>query len=135
MKTLDLESIKEVISDVLEDKIEFCFLLGTAATNFFREDSDIDIAVFWKDPKLEFTSKLNFTNELQDRFARDVDLISLNDVDVIYGMQVMEKGRLLLNHNSGLLLSWKSEQLSRYPDFKTSRAIIEKNILNRKKYV
>ncbi len=135
MKTLDLESIKKVISDVLEDKIEFCFLLGTAATPFFREDSDIDIAVFWKDPKLEFTSKLNFTNELQDRFARDVDLISLNDVDVIYGMQVMEKGRLLLNHNSGLLLSWKSEQLSRYPDFKTSRAIIEKNILNRKKYV
>ena len=84
---------------------------------------------------MDFTSKVNFTNELQDRFARDVDLISLNDVDVIYGMQVMEKGRLLLNHNSGLLLSWKSEQLSRYPDFKASRAIIEKNILTRKKYV
>ena len=112
MKNLDLESVKKV-----------------------REDSDVDIAVFWKDEKMDFTSKLSFTNELQDRFGRDVDLIGLNDIDVIYGMQVMEKGRILINHNPGLLLSWQSEQLSRYPDFKSSREVIEKNILNRKRYV
>lgn len=135
MKTLNLDNIRKDVSDVLGDKIEFCFLLGTAATPFFREDSDVDLAVFWKDPDLDFTSKINIINDLQDRFGRDVDLIGLNDIDVIYGMQVMEKGRLLLDNNPGLLLSWKAEQLSRYPDFKTSRAIIEENILNRKKYV
>jgi len=59
----------------------------------------------------------------------------LNTIDIIYGIQVVDTGRLLLNKNPGLLLDWKAKQLSRYPDFKASRAIIEKNILNRKKYV
>jgi proline dehydrogenase len=74
-------------------------------------------------------------NELEEKLGHDIDLISLNNIDVIYGIQVIDTGRLLVNTNPGLMLEWKVKQLSRYPDFKASRAIIENNILNRKKYV
>ena len=74
-------------------------------------------------------------NALEEKFGHNVDLISLNNIDIIYGIQVVDTGRLLFNNNAGLMLEWKTMQLSRYPDFKVSRAIIEENILNRKKYV
>jgi predicted nucleotidyltransferase len=132
---LALEKIQEVAADTFGDLSEFCFLLGSAATPRFRQDSDIDIAVFWKNGEIDFNQKLKIVNELEDKLGYAIDLISLNNIDIIYGIQVVDTGRLLINNNPGLMLEWKAKQLSRYPDFKASRAIIEKNILNRKKYV
>lgn len=132
---ITLEKIRSAIADTIGKLSEFCFLLGSAATPRFRQDSDIDITVFWTNGEIDFDLKLKVLNELEDKLGHDVDLISLNAIDVIYGIQVVDTGRLLINNNPGLLLDWKTKQLSRYPDFKASRAIIEKNILNRKKYV
>jgi predicted nucleotidyltransferase len=132
---ITLESIKAVVTDTIGELSEFCFLLGSAATPRFRQDSDIDIAVFWKNGDIDFDLKLKIINELKEKLGHDIDLISLNSIDIIYGIQVVDTGRLIVNNNPGLLLSWKSQQLSRYPDFKASRSIIETNILNRKKYV
>jgi predicted nucleotidyltransferase len=135
LKPITLENIKAVVTDTIGELSEFCFLLGSAATPRFRHDSDIDIAVFWKNGDINFDLKLKIMNELENKLRHDIDLISLNHIDVIYGIQVVDTGRILINNNAGLLLDWKSQQLSRYPDFKASRSIIEKNILNRKKYV
>lgn len=132
---ITFDQIQSYVNDTLSDLSEFCFLLGSAATPRFRPDSDIDIAVFWKNSEIDFNLKLRVMNELEDKLGRSIDLISLNSIDVIYGIQVVDTGRLLVNNNPGLMLEWKAKQLSRYPDFKLSRAIIEKNILNRKKYV
>ncbi len=121
--------------NIIGDKSEFCFLLGSAGTPRFRQDSDIDIAVFWKNGEVDFNTKLDVMNALEENLGHDIDLISLNEIDVIYGIQVVDTGRMLINNNPGLMLDWKARQLSRYPDFKASREIIEKNILNRKKYV
>jgi predicted nucleotidyltransferase len=132
---INFDKIQSYVTDTLSDLSEFCFLLGSAATPRFRPDSDIDIAVFWKNSEIDFNLKLRVMNELEDKLGHSIDLISLNSIDVIYGIQVVDTGRLLFNNNPGLMLEWKAKQLSRYPDFKVSRAIIEKNILNRKKYV
>jgi predicted nucleotidyltransferase len=131
----NFEEIQLAVSEVLDVYSEFCFLLGSGGTPRFRQDSDIDIAVFWKNGDVDFNLKLEIINKLEDKLGHNIDLINLNSIDVIYGMQVVDTGRLLKNNNPGLILDWKAKQLSRYPDFKASRAIIEKNILNRKKYV
>lgn len=135
MKNPDLNEIQSAVKTLVRDKAEFCFLLGSAATHRFRPDSDIDIAVFWKNGEVEFDYKLEVVNELENILGHNIDLITLNNIDVIFGIQVVDTGRVLINNNPGLLLEWKAHQLSRYPDFKASRAIIEENILNRKKYV
>jgi predicted nucleotidyltransferase len=140
--SLTFSQVELITKQVLEKYAEFCFLLGSAATPRFNKESDIDLAVFWKPSlfnlssnEIDFEFKLKILNELEETFHHDVDLVSLNNIDVIYGVQVADTGRIIINNNPRLLLEWKVKQLSRYPDFKTSRSIIEKNILNRKKYV
>jgi predicted nucleotidyltransferase len=135
VEQISFEKIQSIVEQTIGNLSDFCFLLGSAATPRFREDSDIDVAVFWRNGDIDFDLKLKIMNELEDKLGHDIDLISLNNIDIIYGIQVVDKGRLLFNTNPGLMLEWKAKQLSRYPDFKASRAIIENNILNRKKYV
>jgi predicted nucleotidyltransferase len=114
--------------------IVFAYLMGSAGTERFGAESDIDIAVYWKkSPSLEELAPIR--TQLEAYFNREVDLVSLNGVDLIFSRQVLETGRLFICESAGLHLQWRADQLSRYPDFKFSRKIIESNILNRKKYV
>lgn len=126
--------ISKILAETLADQAEFAFLMGSAETERFRPDSDIDVAVFWKETVT--SEQMNFLcRNLEKKFNRDVDLISLNKIDVIFARQVLETGRLLFNNSAGNLLKWKMEKLSEYPDFKFSRKLIEDQILKRKKYV
>ena len=132
---ITFDKIQTTVKDVIGKEALFCLLVGTAATPRFTSDSDIDIAVFWDKSFNYLEDSASIKQDLESRFNREVDLIRLNDIDVIFGIQAVETGRPLFINDDGNFLKWKSEQLSRYPDFKASRAIIEKNILNRKKYV
>jgi predicted nucleotidyltransferase len=120
--------------ELLADNCEFAYLLGTADTERFRDDSDIDFAIY---PKVAVTKEIlaKLKLALEDEFSRDVDLVSLIGVDLIFGRQVIETGRLLFSQNPEIHLRWVAEQLSQYPDFKFSRKVIEDNLLTRKKYV
>lgn len=120
--------------DVLSPHCEFGFLMGSYGTDRFHKESDIDLAVFFKKATLS-EEKRNCWLELEKIFSREVDLVELNAIDPIFGHQVLETGRLLFSGNPGLLLQWKATQTSLYIDFKMDRAIVEKNMLNRKKYV
>lgn len=126
--------ISTTLTEVLDQQAEFAFLMGSAETERFHKDSDVDVAVFWK-KSCSAEQKKKCWRVLEDRFSRDVDLVSLNEIDIIFARQVLEKGRLLFNNASGVLLNWKMEKLADYPDFKISRKVIEDNILTRKKYV
>ena len=127
-------NISKTICAVLMDFAEFAYLMGSAETERFNKESDIDVAVFWKDSSTD-EQKRKCLVDLEKAFNREVDLVSLNKVDIIFAHQVLEKGRLLFDNYAGLLLQWKMQKLAEYPDFKTSRKVIEDNILNRKKYV
>jgi predicted nucleotidyltransferase len=135
MNSAALEAeIKEVLEKLCVDRIEFAYLLGSAGTPRFRPESDIDLAVYWKG-SIELSEQCKIANELNLHFNREIDLVNLNIADLIFSRQVLETGRLLMCRSAGSHLAWKADQLSRYPDFKQSREVIEKNILNRKKYV
>ena len=132
--SITTDSIKTVLESLLIDQIEFAYLLGSAGTERFQSESDIDLAIYWKKIP-EFSEMVEIKAKLEDHFKRDVDLVSINTTDLIFSRQILETGRLLFCRSPGLHLQWKADQLSRYPDFKYSRKIIEDNILNRKKHV
>ncbi len=127
-------NISKTLIEVLTQDAEFAFLMGSAETERFHAESDIDVAVFWKGSCSDDQKKIH-VRTLEEKINRDIDLISLNKIDIIFARQVLETGRLLFCSSDGILLNWKMEKLSNYPDFKTSRKIIEDNILTRKKYV
>lgn len=133
-KVFTEDEIKQAIEDIFFDKYHFALLLGSAATERFHSESDIDIAVYFKtEIPSEELSKLSL--QLEEAFAWDCDLIQLNKTDTIFARQVLETGREISIVNRPFFNVWKAEQLAKYPDFKQSRKIIEDNLLNRKKYV
>lgn len=127
-------NISKTINDALKDLAEFAYLMGSAETERFNNESDIDVAVFWKETTTG-DQKRKCLADLETLSNREVDLVALNKIDVIFAHQVLDKGRLIFDNNAGLHLKWKVDRMSEYPDFKISRKIIEDHILNRKKYV
>ena len=124
----------EKASKILNDYCEFAYLMGSADSDRFHSESDIDLAIYPK-PGIDDLNLAQLKSKLEEEFSRDVDLVSLLGVDLIFGRQVIETGRIIFIHNPEIHLRWLADQLSRYPDFKFSRAIIETNLLTRKKYV
>ena len=133
MNNLEI-NISQIVADELSSYAVFVYLMGSAETDRFNQDSDVDVAIYWK-PDIDEKQKRSCLFKLEDIFKREVDLVSLNNIDLIFAIQVLDKGRLLINNDKGFHLNWRAEKLSQYPDFKASRKNIENNILNRKKYV
>lgn len=133
-QTIPIQDIKSAVEEVLAGQYIFAVLLGSAGTERFNFESDIDLAIYFNEnPEFKKMSKWNF--ELSERFDRDCDLVSINRIDPIYARQILETGRDLSVLDQGFYNVWKAEQMSLYPDFKESRKIIEDQFLNRKKYV
>lgn len=112
----------------------FVYLMGSYGTERFNKSSDIDVAAYFKNEPtwLELQS---IKNKIETQLSHDLDLVSLNHIDPIYGRQVLENGRLLYCADDALLLSWKVKTQSVYFDFKFSRKIVEDNLLRKKKNV
>jgi predicted nucleotidyltransferase len=127
-------SLAVLIVQTFGEKANFVYLLGSAGTDRFHAESDIDLAVHFIAP-VDSHQLQEFRKPFEDAFECAVELVSLNQIDPIFARQVLETGRLMLCNSPGLLLNWKVKQLSAYPDFKFTRQVIEKNILNRKRYV
>lgn len=127
--------INSVISEISE-KTDFIYLMGSFGTERFNDQSDLDFAVFWNVIP-SFDEHIKIKSKFEDLFQRDVELVNLNKIDIIFAAQVLETGRLVYLNNlkKGEHLNWRSQKMSEYPDFKYSRKIIEDNILVRKKYV
>lgn len=141
-ENLNLDTIKKTLEKVLQEfnqSCRFSFLMGSAGTERFHNESDIDIAIYFNYPdvqhKIDYDVLFKMQSRLSEYFNRDCDLVALNKIDPIFARQVLETGRELLVNDSAFLNIWKAQQLSIYPDFKSSRKIIENNLLNRKKHV
>lgn len=128
------DPIIEKIIQKLSPIAEFIYLLGSYGTPRFHQESDIDIAFYPKSPS-ELLPLFQLKMDLESELNRDIDLVSLHEIDPIFARQVLETGRILWTKDPELYLAWKVKQLSLYPDFKRSREIIEKNLLRRRKYV
>ncbi len=115
------ENIGARLSELAAAEIAFAYLLGSTGTERFHSESDIDLAVFWK--KVPAFSRIQEIQEaLTMTFGVEVDLVSLNSIDLIFAWQVLETGRLLFCSESDLHLQWKMNQMSQYPDFMCSRS-------------
>lgn len=134
LKELTPELVRNAIEVALKGSYHFALLLGSVGTDRFHNESDVDIAVYFK-KELSHDELSKFSIRLEEEFDRDCDLIQLNKIDPIYARQVLTTGRELSVIDRSFFNLWKAEQLSRYPDFKQSRKTIEKNLLKRKKYV
>lgn len=125
--------VLDAINNNIKPLARFAYIMGSVGTSRFHSKSDIDIAVYFN-PPLDTRSHLDLGYQLEDILHREVQIVPLNDIDPIFARQVLETGRLAFCQDPGLLLDWKAQHMSKYLDFKRSREVIEKSLMNRKKY-
>ena len=81
-----------------QGNIELAILFGSLAFNKANAESDLDIALLFKQP-MSSTTRIALINQLSERFGRPVDLIDLHTVGEPLLGQIL-KGQRLLGNNS-----------------------------------
>ncbi|MBC7960418.1 MAG: nucleotidyltransferase domain-containing protein [Vallitaleaceae bacterium] len=72
------------------------YLLGSAARNELRLESDVDLA-FISEEVISGYSCFEAAQELYDYFKREVDLIHLNRSSTVFMLQAIAKGKVIYN--------------------------------------
>ena len=127
----DSDTLKDLFVKMSE--ILLVFIHGSVAKGRTRIDSDIDIAVlFNKKPSFEQLFKIK--DEVSENLNKEIDLTVLNDASPVIKMQVLKNGKLLFERNKGEYARFFVNTVKVYDDLKTSRLVIEKNVLKGRIY-
>ncbi|HKV07999.1 MAG TPA: nucleotidyltransferase domain-containing protein [Thermoanaerobaculia bacterium] len=119
-------------ADLLDQRfgLDTLWLFGSEAEGKERQGSDVDLAaLFRRQPKgLEL---LDARTELEEILHREVDLVDLDHASPILGMQILRRGRLLVDRNPRRRFAFSSRTLSMYEDLKIVRREGEQVLLER----
>lgn len=129
---MSVENQIDEIKKILQNHVEFAVLIGSFGTLNLREDSDVDIVVYYRD-HIDKHIKVQLWDQIEILTKRTVELIEVNKIDPIFAKQVIDTGRVLINNSPDILLNWKSLNFSKYVDLKINRKPVEDNLLVRKK--
>lgn len=128
---IDSDALRQA-ADLLDQRfgLDTLWLFGSEAEGTERQGSDVDLAaLFRRQPKgLEL---MDARTELEEILHRDVDLVDLNQASPILGMQVLRRGRLLVDRNPRRRSSFSGRTLSMYEDLKIVRRKGEQVLLER----
>ncbi len=92
----------ERITSLLEERfgLDALWIYGSEATGTATADSDVDLAgLFQRRP--EGLEIFDARSDLVETLQREVDLVDLDQVSPILGMQVLKHGRLVVDRNPG----------------------------------
>lgn len=83
--------MEEKIIELLKNyEVNFAYIFGSYVGKNFREDSDIDIAIYGDFSPFEF---LEIASELEDITERKVDLINLKKADTNFAFEIIATGK------------------------------------------
>jgi uncharacterized protein len=95
----DMSEIEKKLTEYLSDQAEIlvAFLFGSEAAGRPRGDSDLDIGLLFHSERIPSNEKLlDLEDALTRLLKREVDLVVLNLASPIIRMQVLQKGRKLV---------------------------------------
>jgi predicted nucleotidyltransferase len=134
MNIVDKEDLLSPLVPVLREKAEFALLFGSAAAGRLTEESDIDIGVYLREPKIIYDEYADLIFKLNEATCREIDLVIMNTCDIIIAMQILANGKLIINNNPGAFVLYKARKIGEYIDFKMDRKIIEDSLLKGRIY-
>jgi len=104
MNQQNREDISDRIANVLEREpgLKLAIMYGSAAAERMRPDSDVDVAVLFENP-LNLEQKMDLIYRLEREPKRDVDLVDLFNLSGTILKQILCKGRLVINNDTGAL--------------------------------
>ncbi|CCJ32831.1 type VII toxin-antitoxin system MntA family adenylyltransferase antitoxin [Caloramator australicus] len=119
----------DLIVSFLRAKINpyLIMLFGSINKDYFRNDSDIDIA-FLSDCNLSQYDIFMLAQDLADILKRDVDLIDLNKASTVFKVQVISTGRIIYSSDEYRRANFMIRALKEYALLNEERKIVLDNI-------
>ncbi|WP_051920631.1 type VII toxin-antitoxin system MntA family adenylyltransferase antitoxin [Thermodesulfobacterium hydrogeniphilum] len=114
----NLENIFRKIKDFLEKdpNIVFALVFGSAATGKLRKDSDIDVAIYVKNPVSEY-ELLSLMQKLSDLIKREVEIVVLNEVSPLLRHQVMKNRKELFIKDFLVYSKFRENTIDDYQEY------------------
>jgi predicted nucleotidyltransferase len=104
------------------EDVEAAYLLGSAAADRMRTDSDVDIAILpRRRDGLSVNERLSLTGELVRAFGRTVDLGVLSTTNVVYAKEAVANGRILFERDHRVTARFAMLALSMYASLQEAR--------------
>ncbi|MDA0254890.1 MAG: nucleotidyltransferase domain-containing protein [Planctomycetota bacterium] len=104
------------------EAVSAAYLLGSAARDQLRGDSDIDVAILVSHGSgLAPDERIALTAELAAIFGRPVDLGLLSTANVVYAKEAVVTGRLLFARHPNVAAEFAMLALSMYASLQESR--------------
>ncbi len=133
---LEINKLEEELKSVFSKypSIVSVYLFGSTAQGFAKSISDIDIAVRFdesRSPDSSFDIKIKLIDDLENLFARKVDIVILNSASLKMFHQVMISGLLIFTRDRINELDYCVRKRKQYFDFKY---YIDKDIKEMKAY-
>lgn len=112
------------IDKLVEDYgIKLIYIFGSYAKKENREDSDLDIAMYF-DNEVDGFVKLAILDELVGVFNReDIDLVILNNVDEVLKFQVIKYGKVIYMKDLITKVTFEARVMSEYMDMEHFRKV------------
>jgi uncharacterized protein len=110
--------------------LDTLWLYGSEAEGTAKTDSDVDLAALFRrrpQPLEIFDAR----TDLEEILHRDVDLVDLDQVSPVLGIQVLKYGRLLVDRNPGRRHDAYGRILGLYEDVKFLRREVERELFKR----
>lgn len=125
----DTEKIlKQYISS--QPAISLAYLFGSQVSGTAYSGSDVDVAFLFKKGHLPTTDGLlQMQDDLISQLRREVDIVILNEASPIIRMQVLRKGKKIIERDHQVYIDFFVRTVREYDDLKMVRSVIEKKIL------
>lgn len=115
-----LQAARDVLLN--QPAVEAAYLLGSAAEDRLRRDSDVDIAILVRRScALSIEDRLTLTATLGTIFGRPVDLGLLTTSNLIYAKEAISRGRLLAERSHAVTATFAMYVLSMYATLQEAR--------------
>ena len=110
-----ISGLRELLSK--DDNVLLAFIFGSLAAKRQRNDSDIDVAVYYKNPPSGFEI-LHEINKLSKSAGADVHLAVLNNASPLLKHQVMKNKVNLVVKDEKLFGKFRENIMSQYEEYK-----------------
>jgi len=102
------------------------WVFGSAVSGSFREDSDVDFALYYKPGKqFDWSTFGELAWDLEKILGRKADLGRLSPRNLIYAVQAIQTGRLIYTADEPAAMALASRLQSLYLDLKQDRKVVE----------
>lgn len=128
MDTITTQRIADCIDRTCGLDALFVYGSGAKAAGAMREGSDLDLAVLARQVLVP-EAELALRAELADLAGRDVDLVWLDRISPILGMQVIRHGRCIIDCAPSRTANVVATMFSRYADLKRVRQEAEERLI------